>query len=399
MFRRVFAGLVLGPALFVGSLAWSGYLALSTVFDENRSQSVAEELLENDEVRRQLAANIGQAISAAVPAAAPLNREQADSAALAVLDDQRATDLFVQSLGSTHRAFLGQGQAPETLDLNPLAELAREQLAAVSPDAAAALPESLELTVGLPTRWIPNATPVKSLLETAVPLLAGLSLVMFFVAFLTTTDRPSVLRRAAKWAIMTAAFYLVVGWGLPALLPFVAPTQAAVLGALITALLRTALTPSVVLGVVGAALLVASWIWTEGEPEAAPADYRLSPQPQFDAPPTTHVPPARPQVNAPPQQAVTPPSTPVVPAPGPRQRSAGPTPSVRPPLPTRAAPADSATRSAWTGNRRSRPPHWVEGYGWVLDLDDDQTVPPNARYVEGVGYVVPGSPGPDRRSG
>ena len=45
MFRRVIAGLILGPALLIGSFAWSGYLALSTIFDENRSATVAQELV------------------------------------------------------------------------------------------------------------------------------------------------------------------------------------------------------------------------------------------------------------------------------------------------------------------------------------------------------------------
>ena len=51
MFRRVIAGLILGPALLIGSFAWTGYLALQTVFDENRSETIARELLENPEVR------------------------------------------------------------------------------------------------------------------------------------------------------------------------------------------------------------------------------------------------------------------------------------------------------------------------------------------------------------
>ena len=49
MFRRVIAGLILGPALLIGSFAWSGYLALGTIFDENRSATVAQELLDNEE--------------------------------------------------------------------------------------------------------------------------------------------------------------------------------------------------------------------------------------------------------------------------------------------------------------------------------------------------------------
>ena len=35
--QAAIAGLILGPALLIGSFAWSGYPTLSTIFDENRS--------------------------------------------------------------------------------------------------------------------------------------------------------------------------------------------------------------------------------------------------------------------------------------------------------------------------------------------------------------------------
>ena len=95
MFRRVIAGLILGPALLIGSFAWSGYLALSTIFDENRSATVAQELLDNEKVKAQVAANIAGAISSALPDGTPVTEEQIDAAALAVLNDGRVTGLVI----------------------------------------------------------------------------------------------------------------------------------------------------------------------------------------------------------------------------------------------------------------------------------------------------------------
>ena len=479
MFRRGIAGLILGPALLIGSLAWSGYLALQTVFDEERSETIARELLENDEVRDQVAENLAVAIERALPAEVPVSAAQVDAAALAVLEDPRVTDSLIESLGLTHRAFLGQGNAPESVDLTPLADVAREQIAQVSPAAADAISTEADWTVDLPTERIPDLSPVKSFLETVVPYLAGISFVMVLIAFLATTNRPSVLRRAASWAIGTTVIFLVLGLGVPALLRAFAPDQAKVLAALLTALLRSTLMPSLVLGGVGAALLVASWLWPNADhgrsrparsAEAEPVVARSGPEthlaPQAAArpsaeradlthrrsmsmpvseestptqPPTTHVPPVRPQSGAPPQQPVTPPSTPIVPAPTPPSNplvdpfapppdgSGEPTsstaipggrvpppvvtgdvemalhsepPPFRPTLPTRAAPSESVSLPAWTGDLtptpapdpRSRPPRWVDGHGWVLDPDDERPIPNNARYAEGVGYVVPGPP-------
>ena len=127
MFRRVIAGLILGPALLIGSFAWSGYLALGTIFDENRSATVAQELLDNEKVKAQVAANIAGAISSALPDGTPVTEEQVDAAALAVLNDGRITGLVINSLGETHRSFLGLNDVPQTVDLNPAAELGAQR--------------------------------------------------------------------------------------------------------------------------------------------------------------------------------------------------------------------------------------------------------------------------------
>ena len=245
MFRRVIAGLILGPALLIGSFAWSGYLALSTIFDENRSATVAQELLDNEKVKAQVAANIAGAISSALPDGTPVTEEQIDAAALAVLNDGRVTGLVINSLGETHRSFLGLNDVPQTVDLNPVAEVAREQIASISPEAAAAMPADTDWSIDLPTENIPNSSPVKTFLETSVPFLAGISLVMVLMAFLTTSDRPSVLRKAAFWATGTTAVYLIVGYGVPALLRLAIGDQAEIFAALITALLRSTLVSSI----------------------------------------------------------------------------------------------------------------------------------------------------------
>ena len=413
MFRRVIAGLILGPALLIGSFAWSGYLALGTIFDENRSATVAQELLDNEQVKAQVAANIAGAISSALPDGTPVTEEQIDAAALAVLNDGRVTGLVINSLGETHRSFLGLNDVPQTVDLNPVAEVAREQLASISPEAAAAIPADTDWSIDLPTENIPDSSPVKTFLETSLPFLAGISLVMLLMAFLTTSDRPSVLRKAAFWAIGTTAVYLIVGYGVPALLRLAIGDQAEIFAALITALLRTMLIPSIVLAGVGAALLLASWLWPNERPQPTRAP---APSAPTTAVPTTHIAPVRPQASAPPQQPVTPPSTPVDPFAPPVDipltsgPDSGMVPTIEPPpfrptLPTRAAPNERVTLPAWTGDPepppdptptvgvpKARPPTWVEGHGWVLDPDDERPVPANARYVDGVGYVVPGPP-------
>ncbi len=434
MFRRVIAGLILGPALLIGSFAWSGYLALSTIFDENRSATVAQARLDNEKVKAQVAANIAGAISSALPDGTPVTEEQIDAAALAVLNDGRITGLVINSLGETHRSFLGLNDVPQTVDLNPVAEVAREQIASISPEAAAAIPADTDWSIDLPTENIPNSSPVKTFLETSVPFLAGISLVMVLMAFLTTSDRPSVLRKAAFWAIGTTAVYLIIGYGVPTLLRLAIGDQAEIFAALITALLRTDArpldrarrggrrTPPRLLA------LARRTVPAHTSPGPARAHNPGSDHPHRTGPPSgecatpaaghpavdtgraghTTVQPRRPGRRRPADRPVRPTGRhPAHIRAGLRHGADDRTepPPFRPTLPTRAAPNERVTLPAWTGDPepppdpaptggvpKARPPTWVDGHGWVLDPDDERPVPANARYVDGVGYVVPGPP-------
>ena len=451
MFRRVIAGLILGPALLIGSFAWWGFLALRTVLDESRTETIALELLENDAVVDQIGANIGRALEAAMPESIQLTEEQVDAGVQIILDDPVVRDLIVESLGTTHRAFLGLDDAPSEIDLGPALVSARERIGIFAPTVAAEIPETFQ--VELPTERIPDASPVQGFLERTVPLLAGISVVMALLALLTTSDRSQVLGKAARWAIGTTAFYLVVGIGFPYLLREFAPAQAEVLAALLTAVLRAALIPSIVLGAVGAVLLLLSMFWPDAgrsrdraprrarvdappaaaqpapTPRPTPAARRPDPAPRPRPRPadaTTAMPaaPAPRPVDATPTSAYAPPPTPAA-APKPPPRPA-PRPAVRPPvgddpfaaprptLPTRAKPPEPVDLPAWTGDTPSgvaeladlpiadptpaaeapqwRKPSWVEGHGWVMDADDPRDPPNNARFVEGVGWVVPGPP-------
>ena len=112
MIRRGFAGAILGLALLLGSLAWSGFLALRTVFEPDRSREIAQELLENDQVIDQLASNLGDALQAAVPAEVPLPEGAIESAAATALSDPAVQQLVLLAFVNSHRAFLGDGDAP-----------------------------------------------------------------------------------------------------------------------------------------------------------------------------------------------------------------------------------------------------------------------------------------------
>lgn len=451
MIRRSIAGLVLGVSLLFASLAWSGYLALQTVLDPDRSRDVAVELLDNDQVRDQLARNIASTITAGVPAEVPIPPGVVESAALRVLDDPAFEELVLVAFADTHAAFLGEGDPPAELDLAPLAASLRAAVTAAVPALGEQLPPDTDLTIDLPTEYIPDASPLRSLLQTLVPILALAAVAGAVLALVTTTDRPSVLRRAGAWAIGSTVFYLAIGLGLPWLLRNYAPDGAEIIAALLTAFLRSVVRPSIVLGAVGLALVAVAAIWPDGPREHAPRRAR-EPRPARAAQPETAMPtrPAPQRARPAPGAHGAPPAEPGAasgpvasasvapyrPAPAPRHAphpdgstqpmpprprafvepsprpgasvfadaGAGapdpvvPVPGTDPTQPAAAAGGDPPSASdagrveAAAVRGGWMPPRWVAGVGWVLDPNDPKPPPSNARWVDGVGYVVPGPP-------
>ena len=279
MIRRSIAGLILGPSLLIGSLAWSGFLALRTVFDADRSRDVAEELLDNDEVRSQLTDNLGSAIEAALPAEVPLSNEQVEQVAAEVLDDPAVEELILTAFSSAHGAFLGEGNVPQTLDLTAAADALRTAVMRVAPAFESSIPDAPTLRVALPTDRIPDAGPIRGFLQTAVPIMAVVAIAGGLLALLATSDRASVLTKAGIWALSTTIFYLLLGLGVPWLLRQYAPDQAEVLAALVTALLRTTLIPSLVLGVFGAGLIAAAIMWPDTKKQQREPERPEAPRP------------------------------------------------------------------------------------------------------------------------
>jgi hypothetical protein len=428
MIRRGFAGAILGLALLLGSLAWSGFLALRTVFEPDRSREIAQELLENDQVIDQLASNLGDALQAAVPAEVPLPEGAIEAAAATALSDPAVQQLVLLAFVNSHRAFLGDGDAPSEIDLTPVAESVRTSLVATVPSLAALMPSSPNLVVSLPTEHIPDASPLRSLLEKAVPTLALLALGGAVLALLATNDRPSILRRAGYWALATTALYLLLGFGLPRLLREIVPDQGEVIAALLSALLRTTIKPSIVLAVCGVALIVVSMMWGSSTPkrngrrEAEPPSRRSAgprrqaaeparlarpgvpdpyPAPVYRRPvatgspaqPQPHLPPAQPQLQPQPHLAPSPPEPRVAPA----QAEPHLAPQQDP-----ATPVDPHEGSTLDLSTDPEPdvadlyrPRWHPDHGWVLHPRDPRPRPQTARWVDEVGWVVPGpSPRP-----
>ena len=398
MVRRTLAALLLGPALFAASLAWSGFIAQRTVLDAGRSQQIAADLYDDSEVRSQLAASTAEVLASLLPEGVSASSAQMEAVADRVMGDPRVRVLVVDSFADAHGAFLGEAELPRTLDLAPAGEAITEAFLAIRPDLAGALPEAPSVAIPLPTEHIPDASPVKAFVRTAVPILLAAALIGVGLALAATNRRSSVMRRAGLWAISAAGFILVVAIALPWGARKVIPGQAQVLGAIIEALFSATLRPAVVLGSAGAGLLVSSAVWSTKErlghdgnrrPKEAEQVATMAMAPASESREThqhtRHEGPERfPLWKADSGVAVQAPEPTINDAPTIMVAVATAEPSPAP-KPTGSVPgAPSAPTPA---------PNWREGVGWIQHPDDSRSHP-GARWEPGIGYVLPEVPDP-----
>lgn len=360
--RRGFAGLVLGLSLILATVAWAGFVMNRTVLDPGRSERLADQLFENDTLRTalvsRLAAGLGQALPADAPAVPDQLLEQAASAAL---DDPAVQAVVRDGIVQTHRNALEGNVEPVTVDASALGAAARASLIEVRPELDPLVPALPPVEITLPTNGLSRLGAVKDFVERATTIAAVTALIGALSALLITTNRPAVLRRVAFWAFGAAAFWLVVGFAIPWLANTIAPTSAAIVAAIIDVFFGAMIGPAVVLGIVGAGLLLSSMLWSnmlDRRPAAV-----LQPRGAAAAPATTVA--ERPTVGA--RSNMRPPRPGQVPAPAPQAEA----PNAQPPLvdPTMVQPVAGEPlplRPVAQDVPPSTPAReWVEGVGYV----------------------------------
>ncbi len=261
--RKGLAGLVLGLSLWVASMAWAGFTMTRTVLDPGRSERLADQLFENEQLRAALVDRLAAGIGGALPNGAPAVPDQLlEQAADTALDDPSVQAVVRDGIVRTHRNALEGNDEPVTVDASAIGAAARASLVEIRPELATVVPEVPEIAVTLPTSGLARLGAVKNFVDRFTVLAAAAAAIGALLALVVTNDRPSVLRRLAFWAFGTAAFWLVVGFGVPWIASRVAPTSSAIVAAIIDVFFGAMIPPAVILAVIGAVVLGVSFFWS-----------------------------------------------------------------------------------------------------------------------------------------
>ncbi len=326
--RRGLASLIIGMSLLVATMSWAGFTLSRTVLDPGRSERLADQLLENPDVRAALTSRLADALEAQIPADVPVPRQAVEAGAATALDDPRVEALIRDGFVRVHQNALAGNDEPVTLDPGALGAAGRDALVASRPELDPFLPAAPPVALELPTTGLAWLGTVKNVVDRFTLLGAVVAVFGGIAAFVVARDRGPVLRRVAFWGYGASAFWLLAGYGVPWLAGNLSPTSAAIATAAVDVFFGAMIAPAVVIAALSTVMLAAGLVW----PTAARSRGARVAQPR------------RPRTPAP----VT--SRPI----------AAPAPTSTRPTGYGAAPA--AVRPGAGPEPRSRPAHYGTGY-------------------------------------
>lgn len=392
--RRGLASLITGLSLLVATVAWAGFTLSRTMFDPGRSERLAVQLLDNPQVEDALIDRLADAVEPQLPPEAPVSRSLIEAGAETALDDPRVRALILDGVVRFHRNALEGNTEPVVIDAGALGLSSRDALVAARPELDRHLPAAPSVQLELPTTGFVWLARVKRFVDRWTVIAALAALAGATVALVVARDRGAVLRRVAFWGYGAAAFWVIVGLGLPRLADVVSPPSGAIASAAIDVFFGAMIRPAIGLAVASTVLLLAGFALPavasrQGARTLQPN--RVGPRGHAPGPaagatvaatvPTTSRPPTRDPAAAPvprPGAAVTAPplitTHPAAPdpvpatVPGPDRTAVFPRPATAPSTETLPGPAGSQPDEQVTQA-------WEEGVGYLDHSDPDPSGP------------------------
>lgn len=258
--RRGLASLIIGLSLLVATVSWAGFTLSRTILDPGRSERLAEQLLENPQVREALVDRLSDAVEPQIPPEVPVSRGLIEAGAETALDDPRVKALIVDGVVQYHRNALEGNPEPVVIDAAALGSASRDSLVAVRPELDQFLPPVPVIQLELPTTGFTWLATLKRFVDRFTLLGALVALAGGTLALLVAQDRGAVLRRVAFWGYGAAAFWIVVGFAVPRLADLLSPTSGAIASAAVDVFFGAMIRPAVTLAVVSTVVLLIGFL-------------------------------------------------------------------------------------------------------------------------------------------
>jgi hypothetical protein len=200
--RRSLAGLLLGIAAALGSLALSGLWLQLTAFSPARTSGAAHDVLSDDGIRNEVARVIAEATAPTLgvnPAA--IQRVVASGAATG-----EGSDLLEGVVADAHASLIGTRTKPVLITAEQMVPLVGNQIVATVQPATVTVPA------------VSAITTTRNVVKWMVPITGAAAVLLIIVGFAAHPERAELLRSISFLLLGSAIMLVLVGYIVPALI-------------------------------------------------------------------------------------------------------------------------------------------------------------------------------------
>lgn len=203
--RRSLAGLLFGLASIVGSLAVSGFWLQYTAFSPGHTRSTAAAVLEDTDIKNELARVIAEATAPQLPDTSPVAIQQL---VVQVANTNQGASLMAGIVADAHAHLIGADDKPVQISPEQLVQVVRDERAGVLP------------AVTLPIPRVAALSAIRQILKWLVPIAGGIAVVLIILGFAAHPEKAELLRSLGFLFFGMALLLVVIGYVVPA---FVVP--------------------------------------------------------------------------------------------------------------------------------------------------------------------------------
>ena len=203
--RRSLAGLLFGLASIAASLAVSSFWLRYTAFSPSRTHDAVSAVLEDKDIRNEVAKLITEATAAQLPEIPPV---QLQENILQVLNKSAGAKLLADIVSQAHARLIGERKEPVQITPQQLVEIVRDQRAYALPALTLPVPKVAALSV------------MRQVLKWLVPIAGGIAVLLIVLGFAAHPEKPELMHSLAFLLFGIALLLIVIGFVIPA---FVVP--------------------------------------------------------------------------------------------------------------------------------------------------------------------------------
>lgn len=207
--RRSLAGLLFGFASIVGSLALSGFWLQFTAFSPDRTRGAAKAVLEDSEIKNEIADLIARNTVAQLNAATGTEGIDPEPVRLLVFNNLKTAEgakLLADVVADAHARLIGTRDEPVVIERKQMVPLVGNEVAATGEP------------ITLPVEKVAALSVMRQVLKWLVPVAGGLAVVLMLLGFAAHPEKAELLRSLGVLLLGMALLLVVIGYVVPTLI-------------------------------------------------------------------------------------------------------------------------------------------------------------------------------------